>query len=520
VDLESSPIAVQERAELDAMVERLARSSRLSQLLRYVGEKYFQGESDQIREYDIATGVFGRPLTFDPGQDAIARVEIHRLRKKLKEYYDVEGKDQQIRISIPPGTYAPVFQHRTESAKVIPRQESAIQSLAVTSERTVLAPGLKRLGRLWFYTVTIAGLIAASLIVHRVYLTKGVTQTATNLAHAIDQPQTVSAASYLPSGWTSGSAIRLLAGYSGQPHVDPAGAVWGPDQYFERGGSWLGSPQFTARTNDPFLFQLVRTGDFSYHIPLKPGIYELRLYFVEPYYGPGLGGGELSRSFNVIVNQHLVLPGFDIESDAMGPNIADERIFKDIQPADDGKLHIDFESMSGKPILSAVEIVPGIPHKQSPISLTVQPSVYIGHDGKMWAPDNYFLGGQLSLRRPAVTGTEDPGLYAMERYGHFTYAIPVDVRSRYTVILRFAEFYFGPEAPGRGGVGSRLFNVMCNGAMLLDNFDIFKEAGSLHAVTKTFRHLKPSAQGKLNLLFEPIANYASISAIEVLDESP
>jgi hypothetical protein len=31
--------------------------------------------------------------------------------------------------------------------------------------------------------------------------------------------------------------------------------------------------------------------------------------------------------------------------------------------------------------------------------------------------------------------------------------------------------------------------------------------------------LKPSAQGKLNLTFEPILNNATVSGIEVIDES-
>jgi len=73
--------------------------------------------------------------------------------------------------------------------------------------------------------------------------------------------------------------------------------------------------------------------------------------------------------------------------------------------------------------------------------------------------------------------------------------------------------------PGNGGAGSRVFKVICNGETLLDNFDIFKEARSLHEVTKTFHHLKPNAQGKLNLIFEPIVNNATVSGIEVLDEA-
>jgi hypothetical protein len=95
----------------------------------------------------------------------------------------------------------------------------------------------------------------------------------------------------------------------------------------------------------------------------------------------------------------------------------------------------------------------------------------------------------------------------------------VDTRGRYTLVLHFAEFYFGSGAPGSGTTGSRIFKVMCNGETLLDNFDILKEAGAFHEVSKTFRHLKPSAQGKLNLAFEPIVNNATVSGIEVLDES-
>lgn len=46
-----------------------------------------------------------------------------------------------------------------------------------------------------------------------------------------------------------------------------------------------------------------------------------------------------------------------------------------------------------------------------------------------------------------------------------------------------------------------------------------REAGSGHPVTKTFYRLKPTAQGKLNLTFEPVTNYATASAIELIDES-
>ena len=141
------------------------------------------------------------------------------------------------------------------------------------------------------------------------------------------------------------------------------------------------------------------------------------------------------------------------------------------------------------------------------------------HDGLLWHADNYYMHGRLSAQAHPLPHSPDPDLFSEERYGHFTYAIPVDTRDRYTLVLHFVEFYFGSGSQGNGGAGSRVFKVMCNGQTLLDDFDIFKEAGSLNELTKTFHHIKPSALGKLNLTFEPIVNNATVSGIEVLDES-
>jgi hypothetical protein len=243
-------------------------------------------------------------------------------------------------------------------------------------------------------------------------------------------------------------------------------------------------------------------------------VYEVHLYFVasDP-------AGEKLSTFNVDINGARALQDFDVNSDALGDNIADERVFRDVSPAKDGILHLRFASARGAPQLNALEVLPGIPHKLLPIRLSVQSTPFTDHSGQLWHPDNYYANGLASSQKQEITGSPDPDLFSAERFGHFTYAIPVDTRDRYTLVLHFAEFYFGPRLPGGGGVGSRIFRVMCNGETLLDNFDIYKEAGSLHALTKTFYHLKPSAQGKLNLTFEPIANNATVSGIEVLDES-
>jgi hypothetical protein len=287
--------------------------------------------------------------------------------------------------------------------------------------------------------------------------------------------------------------------------------VWSPDQYFSGGGPWPRTPGFIARTSEPFLFDHARTGDFSYSIPLKPGSYELHLFFSIP-----ISTTDAISTFSVAINGENVLPGFDISMDALGGDVADERVFRDVSPEPDGHLRVDFSGALAPPTLSAMEVLPSVRHAQLPIRLIMQTTTLTDPKGQVWYPDNYYMNGHLSSRTHPLLDSPDPDLFSGERYGHFTYAIPVDTRGTYTLVLHFAEFYFTSAA---SGINGRIFKVMCNGQTLLDNFDIFKEAGSLHEDTKTFRHLKPSAQGKLNLTFEPIVNNATVSGIEVLDES-
>src|SRR5438477_12894850 len=80
-----------------------SKNPRLAALLEYLCLRYFRGETDAIKEYNIATDVFGRPADFDQSSDAIVRVEMHRLRKKLKEFYRDEGAEQALEIVIPSG---------------------------------------------------------------------------------------------------------------------------------------------------------------------------------------------------------------------------------------------------------------------------------------------------------------------------------------------------------------------------------------------------------------------------------
>src|SRR5882762_5601859 len=100
-----------EKAELDSVLSSgiLERAPNLAHLLAYVCSKYFDGASEELKEYNIAVEALGRSADFDQKKDSIVRVEAHRLRKRLSEYYERDGASHRMRIVLPSGQYVPQF---------------------------------------------------------------------------------------------------------------------------------------------------------------------------------------------------------------------------------------------------------------------------------------------------------------------------------------------------------------------------------------------------------------------------
>jgi serine/threonine-protein kinase len=84
-------------------------SEKASRFLRFVVEHTLNGESGQLKEYRIGVDVFGRHSSYDPRLDPIVRLEARRVRAKLLQYYAADGLRDAIRIDIPKGGYAAVF---------------------------------------------------------------------------------------------------------------------------------------------------------------------------------------------------------------------------------------------------------------------------------------------------------------------------------------------------------------------------------------------------------------------------
>ena len=127
------------RERVLAQVERIlasrefTRSQRLCRFLRFAAQRSLAGESDQLKEQLIGVEVFDRKTDYDPRIDPIVRVEARRLRSKLKTYYAAEGRDDDLIVGLPKGSYALMVETCAAPAKpvAIPATPTGAESIAV-----------------------------------------------------------------------------------------------------------------------------------------------------------------------------------------------------------------------------------------------------------------------------------------------------------------------------------------------------------------------------------------------------
>jgi hypothetical protein len=460
----------QERMEVEAVLRSgiFDRAPGLEQLFFYVTSKFFEGSADDIKEYNIAVEAFGRGPDFDQSRDSIVRVQAHRLRERLAEYYLAEGRSHLVQIEIPSGGYTPKFRF------------TALDAAASPVDPPEQMEGVRALTRTRW--------------------------------SVLDSRE--ARPSLLATTPVSVDSIRILAGLMEGDYIDSCGRIWLRDQFWQGGSPFFFPNYLIFGTRDQRLYRSGREGDFSYHIPLTPRVYELRLHFAETTFGETSRagfGGESSRIFDVLINGKPLINLLDVVAEA-GASTANIKMFRDIAPASDGALHLSFSSRSYMPFLNALEITPGTPGKMQRIRMVTQSHGYIDKSGHFWQPDHYGFGGQLVKPTHEATEVPDPGIYAGGRFGNLTYVIPVPP-GRYGFRLYLSESWEG------GGDGTQ-FDILCNGVALERKFNILKSAGKLYrGIVLSFNGLEPNYQGKLVLSLVPNPTYAFINALEVIDQT-
>jgi hypothetical protein len=121
------------------------RATAMRAFLLYIIEHANLGLVGRLREQTIGAEVLGRKPNYDPAVDNIVRVRAHELRGRLEKYFQSEGVDEPVVITIPRGAYVPEF---------VPRQlEEAPAAPPILQVTDVDIPAQKEEqlpGRPWF----------------------------------------------------------------------------------------------------------------------------------------------------------------------------------------------------------------------------------------------------------------------------------------------------------------------------------------------------------------------------------
>ncbi|HEY3131316.1 MAG TPA: hypothetical protein VGL91_17800 [Acidobacteriota bacterium] len=161
----------------------LRGSEGLRAFLRFIVTESIENHEDQLKEYTIATQVFGRKDDYDPRIESAVRVQAGRLRLKLQEFYANEGKEDRVLIELPKGSYIPSFSYRQNG------ENSASELETVPAPSSIPAPhrALPFQTRMW-------SLLSALFLVSSVILGWAAYHYRSELLKSKDLPQSVAAA--------------------------------------------------------------------------------------------------------------------------------------------------------------------------------------------------------------------------------------------------------------------------------------------------------------------------------------
>jgi hypothetical protein len=421
------------------------------------------------------------------------------------------------------------------------------------------------------------------------------------------------------------STVRVNSG--GGAYTAGDGRTFLADQYFT-GGATYSTASAIAGTSDPALYQNERWGAFSYAIPVANGTYDVKLHFVEIYYGTAVAGSCLGkRVFSIDLGDTPTSPdiaNLDICAAAGGPNTALVKTIANVTVSD-GTLNVQaVYGSADDPELAAIEVVPAaatgpptvtaqtppsgatdvstgttvtatfsramdattitsssftltgpsgsvaasVSYNAGTNTATLTPSAalassttytakldttikasdgtplasavtwsfttitasgastvrinaggpaYTAADGRVFSADQYFTGGSTFSSGAAIAQTSDPALYQNERWGGWSYAIPI-ANGVYDVKLHFVELYFTPPCSGK-----RVFSVdIVDTAASPDiaNLDICAAVDARTALVKTIQGVAVT-DGVLNIKsVYGSADDPEIAAIEVVPAGP
>jgi hypothetical protein len=115
-------LSEEEKTAIHLQMERLlanpyfSHSRRFPSFLRFVIKNTLSRQTDMLKERTLGMEIFGKSADYDTASDPIVRVTATEIRKRIAQYYQDPGHENELRISLPIGSYIPQF-HWPAAAK-------------------------------------------------------------------------------------------------------------------------------------------------------------------------------------------------------------------------------------------------------------------------------------------------------------------------------------------------------------------------------------------------------------------
>src|ERR1700733_9589197 len=152
--LMSDPASLQALAAPIRASGALGRSQLIQKLFDFLVLCSATGRTP--KEAEVAIEVFGKAVSFDVAQDAMVRVYVHKLRRKLEEYYASAGRSDPFQLTIPKGAYRIVVSDHDAVATGAAADANSAGEAAETADVVPVHPATPRR---WLIPVLAASLV-------------------------------------------------------------------------------------------------------------------------------------------------------------------------------------------------------------------------------------------------------------------------------------------------------------------------------------------------------------------------
>jgi len=156
--------------EIKQALDRILNSRHFSQapkkrkFVQLICDYYLAGRAKEINEHLIGLEVYERRDRYSPAEDPVVRVAAHDVRKRLEQYYLHEGREDEVRLEIPIGSYEPVFKLASDVPAEVEANSAGAHDLATIQDRNPQPAQLENERRKWRPAWAVGALAAVAII--------------------------------------------------------------------------------------------------------------------------------------------------------------------------------------------------------------------------------------------------------------------------------------------------------------------------------------------------------------------